>query len=584
MAIARKRYSTGRKILIGLVILILIAGVAFQLFINRYLPPLVKDKLADLIVKGSDSLYRFEAGKFDVSFWGRSISFSNLRIQIDSARYDQLKAKKKLPVMTFELDLPAGNVNGVGIWGLIFNKKIDVNQIRFKEAQVKLARHYREPKDPDTTSVPLWKLIQPGIRSIRVGSAICKNLKVIYQNQDMSSDFRWQFDQCNAALSGILIDSSSAHDSSRLLFAKNIELSARNIKMKTPDGLYNLNASEVAYTSSGSAMDIKDFTFHPSMSDAAFIRHFGYQHEIYKLKMPVIKLKNFMLDQWVNYNYLSIGTIELLSPVIAVSMDRNARPNPNSKKGQYPNQLVQKAPFGINVRKLTAVDGTVTYTEKNNLNQLTGRLVFPAVRGAITNITNDREVLLRSATCVADVRSGVLNTGSLHAIFRFNMVDRAGAFSVNADIDKLNAEQLRPLAKAMTSTDLQSFNMHRLNYAIAGNQNSGTGKLRMKYDDMDILINQVEPDYSFDKKGLLSFLANRFVIYKENPMDDEEERVAENIAVQRDALKSFFNFIWKTLYSSAGKIVLRPMAQRKMEKRNERKQRQAAREAASEKK
>jgi hypothetical protein len=504
-------------------------------------------------------------------------------VQIDSTRYKALREKKKLPYMTFEMELPAGSVVGINIRDLIFNKKIDVGRINFREANVKLARHHRDENETDSTNVPLWKLIHPDIKSIRIGLAVCDNLKMSYLNTHDGSDFRWQFNQCNASFSGILIDSAATYDSSRLLFAKDIALAVKDVKMKTEDGLYNIAASGATFSSAKKNLEVKNFSFKPSISDGAFIRHFGYQHEIYKLKMPVIRINDFLVNHWVNYNELRAGTIELLSPEIAVSLDRNAPPYPNSKKGQYPHQLLQRAPFVIDVRKLTASDGTVIYTEKNNKNQLTGRLVFPAVRGAITNITNSKSGIKRSSTCVADVRSGVLKTGSLHAIFNFNLADKAGAFSVNATIAKLDAGQLQPLAKAMTSTDLQSFDMHELRYTINGNQNAGTGNLKMQYNNMDILINKVEPDGSFDKKGLLSFLANRLVIYKENPSDGEE-RTAKNVPVQRDIHRSFFNLVWKTLYSAAGEIVIRPPALRKMEKRKERTRRRAAEDLASEKK
>jgi hypothetical protein len=585
MATVRRRYSLWKKILIVLIVLILLAGIAFQIFINRYLPPIVKQRLADIIVKGSDSLYRFEVGKFDVSFWGGSVRVSGLHITIDSARYKIMADQKKLPPLTFNLHLGKGSVEGINIRKLIFSKKIDIELLDLGEADIMLARHFRTSGEADTGAAgePLWKLLQPDIRSLHINAARCASVNVTYQNIDSAKDFRWKFDQCNALFDDIRVDSISAADKNRLLFSKDVALAASSIKIKTPDGLYNLQAGDIFYSSAARRMELKQFDFQPAISHAAFIRHFGYQHEIYKLKMPSIVMKNFLLPQWISYNKLVIDTIELASPDINVNMDRNAPPNPYSKKGQYPHQLIQKAPFTIAVKRLKAWDATVVYTETNNKNGLTGKVVFPAVRGHIDNISNDMITLSKSNTCVADVTSGLMKTGSLHAIFRLNLADKAGAFSVNATISNLDAPQLQPLFRAMTSTDLQSFNMRRIDYFISGNENAGHGSLKMKYDNMDILLNRVEDDKSLNKRGFLSFLANRLVIYKENPMNDEAERTADNVPVTREATKSFFNFIWKTLYSSAGKIVLRPVVQRKMEKRKER-QKERAKEAAEKKK
>jgi hypothetical protein len=580
----RKRVPVWKKILVALIILILLTGIAFQIFITRYLPPIVKQRLSDIIVKGSDSLYRFEVGKFDVSFWGGSVRVSGLHITIDSTRYKIMADQKKLPPLTFNLHLGKGNVEGINIRQLIFSKRISIELLDLDEADITLARHFRTSEKIDTAGgEPLWKLIRPDIRSIHINAARCASVNVTYQNVDSARDFRWKFDKCNAIFDDIRVDSISAADNNRLLFSKDVALSARNIKMKTPGGLYNLQAGDVLYSSAARRMELKEFVFRPAISHREFKRHFGYQQQIYKLRMPVITMKNFLLPQWISYNKLIIDTIELASPEISVNMDRNAPPNPYSKKGQYPNQLIQRAPFTIAVKRLKAWDATVVYTETNDKNGLTGKVVFPAVRGYIDNITNDMIALSKSNICVADVHSGVMKTGNLHAVFRFNLEDKAGAFNVNATISNLDAPQLQPIFKAMTSTDLQSFNMRRLDYVISGNENVGRGTLKMKYDEMDILLNRVESDKSLNKRGFLSFLANRLVIYKENPMKDEEERTANNVVVARDATRSFFNLVWKTLYSSAGKIVLRPVVQRKMEKRRER-QKERAKEEAGEKK
>ena len=81
-----RKYSTGRKILIGIILLVLIAGAAFQIFIHRYLNPLVRERLEAVIVRGSDSLYTFDVRGLDVSFWQRTLQFSGMHIRIDSGR------------------------------------------------------------------------------------------------------------------------------------------------------------------------------------------------------------------------------------------------------------------------------------------------------------------------------------------------------------------------------------------------------------------------------------------------------------------------------------------------------------------
>lgn len=553
----------------GLLVLAILAGIAFHIFVTRYLPGMVRERLSDVIVKGSDSLYKFEVGKFDLSFWGGTISFSDLKIITDSVRYKKLSDAKKLPPLTFELDLPKGSIDGIGIKALLFSKKINIRQINFTSADVKLARHFRNADSTLIASEPLWKLIQPTIKSINIHYVICQNLKIKYQNVDSAAAFHWQFDKSNIVFADIKVDSATTMDTSRLLFAKNISLTAADVKMKTPDGLYWLQAKEIGYSSGAKTMEAKEFDFIPAVNNREFVNHFGYQHEIYKLKIPTIRLSNFLLPSWISNNKLIADTINLASPAISIYLDRHPKENSKSKKGKYPHQLLQKAPFTINVKRIKVVNASMVYTETNNINNLTGNLVFPTLNGVIDNITNDPIAIAKSRVCIADVRGNVMKTGKIHTKFQFNLNDRNGGFNVNATVTNIDAQQLKPLFIAMTSVDLQSLNVKRIDYSMAGNEDNGVGNLSMIYDDMDILINKVDGDKSFDRKGLLSFLANRLAIYKENPLKDNEERKAAGVSIQRDANRSFFNLIWKTMFNAAGEIVLRPLAQRRIEKKKQ---------------
>jgi hypothetical protein len=120
MPLPRKKISTGRKILIGFLVFVLIAGATFHIFITHYLSPLVQKRFSEIVVKGSDSLYKLEVGKFDLSFWGGSIYFEDLSITVDSARYAVMNEEKRLPPMSCELVLQKGRVNGVGLRSRLF--------------------------------------------------------------------------------------------------------------------------------------------------------------------------------------------------------------------------------------------------------------------------------------------------------------------------------------------------------------------------------------------------------------------------------------------------------------------------------
>ena len=557
-----------KKILIVVAILGSLGLITWLFFIDDIVEPVVKERITKTVTKKSNGLYKLRTGDLDISLWDRSITFSDLHIGIDSAEYHRLRKEKRIPPTTFEVFIPSGVMRDIDLSSWLFQKEIIVGQLDAQQARVRLYRHGRIQKDKEDD--PLWKQLPQGIRSIQLALATCQDLNISYIDVDNPSRNNWQLEHCDARFSDIRIDSAAKKETDRLMFAKDVAIHARNLNFKTRNGLYKLHAGGVQFSSANRNALIKEFRLQPAVKDEEIIRHYGYQHEIYRVDVPVINLKDLQWQEWVANDILKIETIELRSPAINVYLDRNARPNPYSKRGQYPQQLLQKAPFGIDVRKLTVADCAVVYREKNSRNQLSGNLHFTNVRGYIDNITNTAGGLNRSSTCVVSVNSNLMNSGQLHTIFRFNLRDKSGAFNVKAAINNIEADQLQPLAKAMASVDVQTFNLDKLNYSIAGNENAATGNLQMKYDNLDVLIYRVQRGGEMNDKGLLSFFANRFGVYKSNPMNGKTERKAMLTRVQRDPTKSFFALIWKTLSVSASEIILRPRAQRMVERNQER--------------
>src|SRR5215212_11264933 len=110
-------------------------------FVNRFLEPMLKDRLHTLIIQGSDSLYTYTLGRLNANFFGGNVEVENLQIRVDSNRYEYLKARNALPPLTMQLSLGKGHIKGIGIIALLFNKEVKIREIMSKDANLKLSRH-----------------------------------------------------------------------------------------------------------------------------------------------------------------------------------------------------------------------------------------------------------------------------------------------------------------------------------------------------------------------------------------------------------------------------------------------------------
>jgi hypothetical protein len=548
-----------RNILLGIFIFLVLAAIAFQIFIDRWLEPVIHNRLKTLIISGSDSLYNFQLDDINVNFWGGSIELTNLRIKVDSQQYVQREKAGTLPALTSEIILEKGLISDVRLLQIVLKKKISIGTILSKSAGITLSRHYRKSKQKlAANNEPLWKLLEPDIKSLEIDHILLNDINLNYFNADSAKAFHFKFEHCSATIDDTKIDSTATADTSRILFTKDISILFNNINLQTPDELYHLEARQLRYSSQKQLLAADDLKLHPVLSQQAFYKKTGYDKDRFALDFPKIEFINFQLPQWINRNIISTDTIELAKPGIHIYKDRTAPADMRSKYGKYPHQLLSKAPFTIHVKHVKVKDGLVTYTEKNQKTGLEGKLIFQKLEGRISNVTNDDEWIAGDPKCVANIHGIFMNYSPIHAVFTFYLnKTENGVFDVSADMEKVNAAELNPITLPLAQATVKSFDIRELHYHINGTERTGIGSLSMLYNNLEVELRKVDEDNGeIKKKGLVSFLVNKLVVYPDNPTKDKE-RKAVNIRTERIPNKSFFNLVWKTLFAAVKDIAIR---------------------------
>ncbi|HYO22595.1 MAG TPA: hypothetical protein VER36_09320, partial [Flavisolibacter sp.] len=237
-----------KKIFKYLFISAIILFILLLLFVNRFLEPVIRERLHALIIQGSDSLYTYQLGNLDANFFGGNVEVENLHIQIDSNRYRKLSSENALPSLTMELDLVRGRIKGLGVASLLFSRQIRISEILSKEADIKLTRHVHN-LDLALNNIPLWKGMQPAIRGIKIERINLDGVKLLYKNADTSASVKLQFDRCVALFNDVRIDSIASLDTTRIGFAGKISMQFYDLKFRTPDSTYKMKAELISYSS-----------------------------------------------------------------------------------------------------------------------------------------------------------------------------------------------------------------------------------------------------------------------------------------------------------------------------------------------
>jgi hypothetical protein len=185
----RKNFHWYKKLMIVITVIFLSAFIILLIFVDRFVEPILKDRIHTLIVQGSDSLYTYHLGNLKANFFGGNVEIQDLEINVDSIRYNKLRSINALPSLTMQVNLQRGRIKGLGIFSLLFLKKINVQEIMSADANIRLSRHIR-PRHVEEATLPLWEAIQPKIKSIYVDRIRLEGIKLLYKNADTSESVK----------------------------------------------------------------------------------------------------------------------------------------------------------------------------------------------------------------------------------------------------------------------------------------------------------------------------------------------------------------------------------------------------------
>ncbi|MBS1601508.1 MAG: hypothetical protein JST42_02485, partial [Bacteroidetes bacterium] len=99
---------------------------------------------------------------------------------------------------------------------------------------------------------------------------------------------------------------------------------------------------------------------------------------------------------------------------------------------------------------------------------------------------------------------------------------------------------------------LEKGKINHLHFAMHGTDSIGNGRVALSYNDIKVsLLKKDKDDAGYDKKAVASLFANLIVKNSSKP----GKPGTEEVHFKRIVNKSFFNLIWKTLFTGVKESV-----------------------------
>jgi hypothetical protein len=542
-----KRKMSGRvKVIIGFLVLLVIGIVVW----NVYKRGIVKSGVKETVANKTNNLYGMEVGKLDFDEVAGSLTVLNLQLNPDSNIYNQMAAVNNAPSVLAKITIPALTVEGVQTPRALLNSEIVGRKVLINGPRIELFMTGRGKDSLKTVpDQEMYRQILGNLELIKIDTLSVVNATLVTRDWK-TGDIRMQFDSVTINLFRIAVDSLHEKDTTRILFAEQVEVNCKRARWGSKNKLYNYEVKDINVSSGEKKLSVNRVQINPSLSEQKFVAQFKYATDRFDVDLQQIRVSN------LNMYSLLKGAIEadsLFSGQSSMHIYRDLS-YPHDKKsrvGTYPHQMVMKLPFDLTIKTVTFANSFIEYKERNAKSEKSGKVQFYKAGIRVDNLTNQRSMLAQH-NMRAHFTAQFLNKAPIQALINFYPGN--GKFTIEGEMGAMPANTVNVLTVPMGLAKIDEGNLNGLKFSFTGNDYATDGTLTLLYDGLKIsLLKKDTVDNKLDKMKLASMLAN-IKVKNANPGKKDELRKA-TVHYDRDVSKSFFNLIWKSVFTGVKETV-----------------------------
>lgn len=336
-------------------------------------------------------------------------------------------------------------------------------------------------------------------------------------------------------------------------FSKEVDVALDKLSIKSKDGLYHYKMQDIALNSLRQQLNINSFSIVPFASEKQFAAKSEFQKDRYEVTMTGIALKNIQMNNLIAKKLLASDLV--IDKIDAkIYRDLHKPLEQKSRVGNYPSQILQALNLPVNVGKATLSNAHIEYRENETASDSIGMISFTDSKLTITNITNIPEAIRKNGQLNITFDARALGLIPLTGNFKFlySNIDQ-GNFVVNGSVGAFDALDLNKVSVPMALLRLNTGKINSLDFHFKGNNTGAEGDFTMKYEDLKVdILKRDKTTNEVKKRGLASLAAN--VIVKNNNPDSRGLRQVSP-SYKRNIYKSFFNLVWKTLFTGMKETV-----------------------------
>jgi len=486
------------KIGVGLLLLIIVAGVAAQLFFTNK----VKKALNEQVPK-----------EFN-------LTYSEVSTNVFLGKISLIEVSANSPDGQIDFEVESVTASGLRYLPLLRKGDIALGDIILESP--KLVHHQKEK---DTTSK---KDKNPPSKKYSVDQVNINNGSYKLLNQSLDSVATLA--NVDFSLDDIHFDKTTA--------TANIPFTYGDYQLNTGKGRYEMSDLEfIAFEQMQLTPEDagwQHFVLCTKYSEAELSRKITVEHDHYDLSIDDIKLQDWDFGIENDLPYFYLGHMQLQQPIFHVYRDK-LLPDDTTHKKLY-NQALRDLELDLQVDSIQISEGLITYKERLEADVDPEQLRFADIEATIKNLHSRGKGQVN-----IDIDAKLMDNGPFTLDWSFDPQNKANTFLVKGSLSDFQSESISPFLKTNLNAEVKG-TIQQMYFTISGNELESQGDMKMKYDDFEFTVLKKD---GLGVNKIFTAVVNLFT--KKGEKTDEDGFRHGDFKVERNQDKSFFNYLWINL-------------------------------------
>ncbi len=417
----------------------------------------------------------------------------------------------------------------------LFNNKIEIGHIELEDPRVTINNDTTAKAKEENNEKSKERDLR--IRKLSLNGG---NLKIIENDSAQNSFF--------VSLKAVTVEEIIINNRSS---DGKLPFDYESYSLETDSLYYNMNAEHylTAHTlvkeNEGNLL-ISNLKIVPKFERTEFDQQIPFEKDRMQLEVPKISIMDFTWNMKQDSIVIESSLVRMQEANLNIYRNK-LLPDDTKQKPLYSGMLREMG-LKLNLDTVKVENSQIVYEENVRDSRPPGTLRFDQVQITMYNVSNVEMGSEDFKETQVEAEAVFMKESQISFNWKFDVSDPMDQFTITGMLGKLSANAVNPFLKPAMNVEIEG-EIESVYFNFYGDSDRAMGDMQLAYRDFKVNILK---DGEEKRKSFLSGLTNLFL--KNDRVNEDIEQ--ENINVERDKTKSFWNFLFLAIRDGAIKTFL----------------------------